>query len=70
MQNLWIEVDAPHCRIVNLARMDILYVSYRSASNWTVVGQLGHQDVHLRSYTCEADAKQWVLAMLHRLNGN
>ena len=67
MSSLWIEADGPHCRVVNLAKLDTMYVSYRGPGNHAVIGTIGHTDIFLKQFPNERDAAHWTLAMKNQL---
>lgn len=66
---MWIEADGPHKRLVNAAKLDTMYVTYKGSGNWSAIGTVGDRDIFLKMFKSETEASGWLSTIRAKLEG-
>lgn len=64
----WIYAEgSKHKRAIDAAKLETLYISYKSYGNWAVVGSMGSNDITISTHPTEREAEAALTTLLQSL---
>lgn len=64
---MWIETEGSHRMILDANKLDTIYVSYKGAGQYAVIGTIGSRDICIKVLGTEKDATDFLEALKGKL---